>query len=125
MRASSKWACELARTLDPATVSGFRTRLGSRSDAAILLFSRADGAQFFRPRRQFVFVRRRRTPDPVRSLTQCAGRESKSFTETPVEIGNIAESAGQHDLGDAHRVVASSGQHPMHFQQPKFENMFG
>jgi hypothetical protein len=47
-------------------VSGFRTLLGGDSDEAILLFDRADGAQFIRLRRQFVFVRRRRTPDPHR-----------------------------------------------------------
>src|SRR3979490_2631355 len=46
-----------------------RTHSGGDTDEAILCSRRADGAQFVRVCRQFVFVRDRRTPDPHRGGT--------------------------------------------------------
>ena len=60
-----------------------------------------------------------------RSFPQRAWLKSIFFAKTPVEIGDIAKSARQHDIGDFHHIVAAGGQHAMDLLQSKFENVFG
>jgi hypothetical protein len=40
-----------------------------------------------------------------RSFPQRAWLKSIFFAEAPVEIGDVAKSAGQHDIGDFHHIA--------------------